>query len=177
MLADVVAGGSRVPPMCSLRRLATKTLVWLAVVLIPFQSLPVAACCCAGVDERQRVDAEMQPGHLGSRCGCCDRIATTQAAGTRGEDKPCCQRAGPSPRSSCCGRSLACTCSCQENNSSPAVPPALTETRCRSVVDLLQLPAPVCLNLEKSRPRSVEQRPAFYTSASECCISLCRFLL
>ncbi len=162
--------------MYSLRRSPSKTLVWLMAMLMPLQALPAAGCWCAG-EYQEQVDPETpSEPHAQKTCSCC-QTTPTQETGTCDEEKSCCQEASPSPTPSCCGRSSTCACSCQENNSSPAVPPAPTETRCRSVVDLLQLPAPVCLSLEKSQPRSTDQRPAFYTFASECCIDLCRFLL
>ena len=162
--------------MFGLHQQVAKTLVWLAAILMPLQVLPSAKCWCAG-ERRERIDSGAAPRHHVQKTCCCYRTVPVQAAYTRGEDESCCPKANSSPESSCCGGSLTCTCFCQENDSSPAVPPAPTETRCRSVVDLLQLPAPVCLSLEKSQPRSAQQRPAFHTSASERCISLCRFLL
>ena len=162
--------------MYSPRRFPSKTLVWLAAMLMPLQALPAANCWCAS-ESWERVDAETASGHHVQKICCCCRTAPPGAASTYDEDKSCCQRVGPSPKPSCGGHSHTCTCSCQENNSSPAVPPAPTETRCRIVVDLLQLPTPICMSLEKSQPRSADEVPAFYTSAPERCTILCRFLL
>ena len=159
--------------MYGIRRFSSNALLWMAAMLMPLQAFPAAGCWCAG-ERQERVDPETPPGHRGQKTCCC---APTQSAGKHGEDKSCCQRADATPIPSCCGCSHICACSCQDKNSSPAVPPAPTETRCQSGVGLPQLLAPVCLSLDNSRPRSADEGPALCTSASEHCISLCRFLL
>ena len=172
MLAAVAAGGSRVPPMYGLRQLATKTLVWLAAVLVPLQSLPAAACCCTSASQ-QESGAEQRQGPSNPCCltagSCCDS--------TRAESHSCCKTTHQLP--SKCSCTTTGVCSCQPHNSSSPDPQAPPEGG-RQVVHIAAQPlAAVSLCVDDSRGLASTSYGAWLSACSgfERCIVLCRFTL
>ena len=162
--------------MYGLRQFTSKILVWLAAVLVPVQALPAAPCCCSGMG-RQPVDPQMQLGHLGPKTRFCYRSAPTQGASRCGENRPCCKKAGPTSTHRCWGCPDTCTCSCQQNDSPAPAGPTPTESWRQTLVQLVPLPAPVCESLGQCPPRLADEASTLSTSASERCVTLCRFRL
>ena len=157
------------------RKLASKVLLWLAAVLVPFQALPTSPCCCAIADE-QEADVGKQQRQPGAHASCCScRSTPSQSASTCRGAKSCCKQAGPAPARSCCG--CPPTCTCQQDNPPPPASPPLTEHRSHTVDQLAQSAASVCPRLGEPQPRSADERPVVFTSASELRITLCRFHL
>ena len=160
--------------MYAVRETILKALVWLAALLLPVQALPAASCCCAAGGGLS-TDAAAQHGQQESKRCCCCRNTSDHDAGVRGEARSCCSKAAGAAAHSCC--ECLHGCSCQKDHSPPPVPPAPPETRSQGVDQLVELPTPVCLSLGEQEPRPSDERPASFTSASERCITLCRFHL
>jgi hypothetical protein len=163
---------SKTPLMCSPRHLATKTLVWLAAILLPLQSFPTAACRCA-IANQQMGDSQQRrtPGS-----SCC--VVAGNCRASRGaEDSSCCNTM-PEARCNCSCRTTG-VCSCRPHNSSPPDPQAPPEDGRQAVQAATQPPAGVSLCVDGSgRPtaRSCGAR-SIACSGFERCITLCRFLL
>ena len=158
--------------MCSLRQLATKTLVWLAAVLVPLQSLPTAACCCATASQ-QDSDAEQRQG---SGSACC-LSATSCCASTHAQSLSCCKTTHQAPAK--CSCQTTGVCSCRPHNSPSPSPQAPPEGG-RQVVHIASQPvAVVSLCLDDSRGSTSASHGAWSSACSgfERCIVLCRFTL
>ena len=156
------------------RKLASKVLLWLAAVLVPFQALPTSPCCCATADAQQAGVGKQQK-QPEANTGCCCRSTPRQGAGACCGTKSCCKQARPAPARSC--RGCPSTCTCQQDNPPPPASPPLTEHRSHTVDQLAQSAASVCPRLGEPQPRSADERPVVFTSASELRITLCRFHL
>ncbi len=155
--------------------IASKTLVYLAAVLLPLQPLAALSCGC---------DSHGQPGVDANPCkeqakvesGCCGR-ADGCRCGSRSQTGSCCTKTQQAPAKSCCGTGHAC--SCRADDSSPPVPQVPAEGRNQSVNDVAQpllsaFPSPGACQVPVNFVST--DRPSG-ASGFERCIVLCRFRL
>lgn len=158
--------------MFSLRQFASKKLVWLAAVLVPFQSFPSAACYCT-MASRTESGLETPPAPR----DCCSQDTPGCCAGRLGERRPCRTKTHPAAAKSCCETGGAC--SCGADNSSPPVPRAPPRSRDYSVNDGTQLSL-IALFRPDDDPGSVAflstEAPSGASGLARC-IVLCRFRL
>ena len=159
--------------MLSLPQFAPAMLIWLAVGVFPFQSLPAPKCCCAG------------------RCphkACGERFALTK--------KPCCQSAVHCCCGTCGDTTTGCSasvqlslgysrcdaagfCNCKSPVPLKTEPTSLVENG-RSCVDGLDLASYLTdsMDHETSVARAIPRHLSPNDdSGSERCILLCRFVL
>ena len=158
--------------MFDLRRTASKALVWLAAVVIPFEFFPSTPCCCA-MASRSGNGAETR---LAVR-ECCFQAAQSCCAGTRGESRPCCLKTVRA--SADCGCRTTGFCSCQPRHIPSPGQQARPEGRGQTVDVVGQLPADVSSSLDefKISPSSSFAIWPTVPSGFERCIILCRFIL
>ncbi len=158
--------------MFGLRQFASKTLVWLAAVVVPLQFYPSASCCCA-MASRPGGGAET-PLVLRD---CCLQGARSCCAGTRGESRPCCSKTLRAS-TNCHGRTTG-VCSCQPHHSPSPGQQARPEGRGQTVEMLAQRPADVSSRLDEFKVSPSSSVAVWPTVASgfERCIILCRFML
>lgn len=156
--------------MWTTHNFAARTLIWLAVIAIPMQSLPASTCECSK-DERCCQDKLQSGGcclsskaHGHRRCGDEDAtLVTKTCCGNHriGHDSPC-----------KCG----VNCQCSKSRPSKPIAPAVEKNATKNVVnETVSMVAVHC-------PGAV--RGFYETSAAgdalaglNVCISLCRFTL
>ena len=161
--------------MYGLRGTTSKTLVWLAALLMPMQPVSAAGCCCATPDQQDddRADSQVSARAASSCC----QVAHCCCAGKQAARTSCCQkRHGAVDHSWCqCGHA----CCCQHGEPSPAPPQAPPSSKVRTGDELGQPLAAVSCNHGEVHlgpsPQPTEE-PSL-GSAAKRCVMLCRFLL
>ncbi len=158
--------------MFSPRQFASKKLVWLAAVLVPFQFFPLAPCYCT-MSSRTESGLQTPP----TPRDCCSQATLGCCAGRLAESRLCRTKTHGAPAKSGCETGGAC--SCGVDNSSPLVPRAPPPSRGYSVDDGAQ-PLLIAVFRPDDEPRSVAcfstNRPSGVCGLAGC-IVLCRFRL
>jgi len=148
--------------------ITTRLFVWLAVIAIPFQGLPAAACGCPdGATLSHKTNSSHETSELPS---CCE------------QESDCCS-AGVSSDSGCqCGTDCQCgiSCQCGENSTptKPATPPVESSSPERILADSASAAFFVAVYLPSTTGQhSNGSVGANALTSRDCCISLCRFTL
>jgi len=159
--ADLGLRWSEFFTMRTTRHILGRTLVWLAVVAIPLESLPAAACGCTSSVA------------CSAPAGCCCTGAKVCKCGATSAS--CCSR-GASETGCSCGDN--CQCSQNSTPAKPVVPPVESSSSERILADSTAAAflATVCL------PSSTRQHLDLHAGANaltalDCCVILCRFTL
>ena len=162
--------------MFHLGRIASKLLIWLTAVSMPFQAGWAMDCGCCRAQEPLAIDAQS------GSTKCCHRVAAATAA--------CCQRTAS--QRTCChlvvasemrtGCHCGLNCQCVDRDESPAKPmaPAADNGRSHSAPELAVSPLDVtCTPPADSNARadSSATGSAFHQAGAQVCVLLCRFTL
>jgi len=153
------------------RTLPSRTLVWLAAVLVPLQSVFAAACCCTQVDAPESEAAAGVPYFAGPHC--CSDEPEPCCAGQHSGSPTCCQGWLSGDRSHC-----ECPGGCCSGHEGDPSNSALPEGRAGygevpiqpSAVHGFDGVRPCCVPL-------VEAPSSSAISGSQRCIVLCRLTL
>jgi hypothetical protein len=158
-------------------KIASKLLIWLTAVAMPFQAGWAAYCGCHSAQE----PAAGAVSRLAEPRSCC-RAAIPEA--TRSE--------GCVPRQKCCikrpvpGRGGGCHCGpicpCVRHDEVPTEPaaPAPDNGRGQSLVELAVAPFAAIFSPDASRSGhdlAAEARSAFHLPGAQVCVILCRLTL
>ena len=154
---------------------ASKTLVYLATVLLPLQPLSAVACGCDS-HGRHDVDANIRLEQAKAVTGCCGRAERCRCS-SHSQTGSCCTKTREAPAKSCCGNGN--TCSCRTDDSSPPVPQVPAQSRSQSVNDVAQplLPASMSTGDPEAHACLVSADRPSGASGLARCIVLCRFRL
>jgi hypothetical protein len=147
--------------------LASRTLIWLAAALLPFQPLSVMSCRC-DTNCQPSAGAKIPHGQNRVESGCCS---------SQRQSGSCCAKTQRPGAETCCGD--GCMCSCSPNKVPPPVPQVPSETRSRSIGGLTQAEVGLSLGINEfhaSQSAFSDTRPSG-CSGAERCIGLCRFNL
>lgn len=159
--------------MWTTRNIIVRTLIWLAAITVPVQSLPAASCGCESGQSCCNSD------HSEQCCCSADKVR---------EGRCCCAQAKDKPSRSCCSQTKShkeprCTCGpgCKCGNNTlprPATPPpennATQKMTSNSVTTVAQ--AMVCESQATQRHYDAGF-DANSAAAHQLCVSLCRFTL
>lgn len=155
--------------------LASKTLVWLAAALLPFEPLSALSCPCAAPSQPS-TDVQLRCPTVGSDGDCCRRVKPC----CRGDNSLgcCCAKNRRAGATSCCGTGNGCNCR-SNDSSSPPIPEVPLESRSGTAGDAAQPPLTVFLSCSDAQMPVGELCAASPDLASglQCCILLCRFNL
>jgi len=151
--------------------IAVRTLLWLAALALPVQSVAGASCRCDGVNSKSHCSGSEE-----TRSCCC---STTLAP----EGGSCCVARPEISAGSCCETESACSCggSCQCETLqplAPLTPPTednTAEQLTRASVSLSFVWAASPLPMARNHSRWSSTFEAL--GATDRCVSLCRFTL
>lgn len=160
--------------MSTTKQIATRTLIWLAAILIPLQGIPAPACGCFASNECSQSSTQI-------RSCCCSEEAVSQgqcccSRREAGATHPCCSGVSSGQDST---SQVACNCQCGKTNQDiPATPPVENNQLEKVLTD-----APVVSSLGTTyQPKATSQQGVVSSVATplaalDRCISLCRFSL
>ena len=139
--------------MWTTHNIAARTLIWLAVIAIPVQSLSASSCGCSSSKSC------CQDGPRASSC--CDHLDKTSAT------KTCCGKPQNAQDSPChCGANCPCG---KGRQPKPTMPPVEKNTPEKVAIDSVSMVTP---------PQSqATQRHRDALVALNSCVSLCRFTI
>ena len=161
--------------MFYLGKIASKLLIWLTAVSMPFQAGWVMDCGCCRAKEPLVIDAQSGPTTR------CQKVAAATAT--------CCQR--KVSQRTCChamaasemGTSCHCgaNCQCVDHDESPAKPvaPAPDNGRSQSAPELAVSPLEmICKPAADSNPHAHSSATdSTFQGGTQVCVLLCRFTL
>jgi len=157
------------------RTIAARTLIWLAAIAIPVQSVPAASCACTGGNACYSENEQTQ--------GCCCSAEKVR------EGRCCCARRKAESRHSCCSNAKSshdsgCKCgiNCQCGKSQPpqpTAPPVERNSPTEKVVSDGALAVFIAgVVLPEVLPQRIDVSIELGTvTALDRCVSLCRFTL
>lgn len=155
------------------RNFTARTLIWLAAIAVPVQSLPAATCGC---ESNQSCCGNKQ-----SKTCCClaERVQQGRCCCTTGRGDTahsCCSKANAEQDSPCkCGLNCQCRKSKQPTPAAPTPEDNTTQkvaSNSTSIVSLVSVYQP-----QVSKRHNDVAFDAGSLAALELCISLCRFTL
>lgn len=156
------------------RNIIARTLIWLAAITLPVQSLPAMSCGCDS-------GRNCCTGGKSKKCGCsAKRVRESRSCCAAPRDKTarsCCSKAKACQKLHCtCGTSCQC---CKGQLPKPVTPPSEDNATQKVTSDSSLTISPLATVFEpeaRQRPRDVTFGPDCL-AALERCISLCRFAL
>ena len=159
------------------RRIASKLLIWLTAILMPFQAGWATNCGCCSAKEPAEATAS---GPIPTSC-CC-KPATPKPTCCEGSapQRTCCKRT--SDRDQAVGCQCGPNCQCVNHDQSPTQPPAPAPDngRGQSVVgSAVSQPATIYVPVADSSAHALaaESDCSFYQPGAQVCVLLCRFTL
>ncbi len=173
MPLDYLAASKGLLDMSTFRKVAARTLIWLAAMTVPFQSLPASTCgcsssmCCSQKDEQSGSCCSTEKARAGHDCCAARKAAPASSC--------CCQAGGGEDNACKCGANCQCG---KTKRPAPVAPPTennTTEKRVDDSVSTISL-ATACLARTVQRP-DAEIMPQDADSALGRCVILSRFIL
>ena len=156
-------------------RIATKLLIWLTAIALPFQTSLATQCGCSSV----KGPVAATSSSLGAS-GCCTAAATPVSECCNKPQRSCCKASCGPDQDACCGCGL--NCHCVDRGDGPTRPsaPAPDNGRSHSVTELtFSPPAAICTSLadRSAHALAAEADSAFSQPGTQVCVLLCRFTL
>ncbi len=158
-------------------RPASRLLIWLTAVAMPFQAGWALECGCASAARREATTS-FAPAPLGC---CCGAAASETSCCKASQPQPtCCGRGSDSERSGGC--QCGPTCRCADGDEAPTKPAAPAPDNGRSPSDLKLTfsqvaVADVLVAHDDANAFPAESNSAFYQPGTQICVLLCRFTL
>lgn len=169
--------------MWNLRNITARTLIWLAAIALPVQTLPAASCGCSG----STTSCNKAEGTSGC---CCSQEKVRQG-------RCCCSRKLAASRGSCCsgnrqvtttgyccsqgesGCTCGVTCRCGTTKQpTPAAPPVENNSSdSLAYVSHSASPAATADQPKATRRQDDSSSVSDALAALDRCVSLCRFVL
>ncbi len=155
--------------MWIIQPITTRLFVWLAVMAIPFQGFPAAACgCLDGATLTHKTNGSHETSELPS---CCEQESDCCSTGVS-SDSGCCQ----------CGIDCQCGVSCQCGDNSPPTEPATPPAESSSPERILTSSTSTVSFVTVYPPPTMGQQSTGHIGANaltshDCCVALCRFTL
>ena len=153
-------------------RLASKLLLWLVAVAVPFQGIVAAPCSCAA-ELTKPTDVAEGTCRRGA-ASCCSRKASPPVESPVATHS-CCRRAdSDEQRGGCRCRP---SCRCNQGDKSPRPEQLPSENRSQAVDLVLQTAARFSLECGDPELLGTQGPDPFSLCGADRCILLCRFLL